>query len=145
MRMTEKIIKLIFLPIRILNNLIYGNPALTIVGYAWYTKEEYQKFRIVDAQPVARPVYSNSLKKGNMSNVQRIILMAIVVAFALSFTSPAFSLFGKKKTEAEKKKEIQQERADIQKMAKETLARLYKLQPSAKKLISNFEAVISKH
>ena len=70
-----------------------------------------------------------------MSNVQRIILIAIVFAFTLSFISPAFPLFGNKKTEAEKKKEIQQEKADIQKMAKETLARLYKLQPSAKESI----------
>ena len=44
MRMIVTILKLIFLPIRILNNLIYGNPARTIVGYAWYTKDEYQKF-----------------------------------------------------------------------------------------------------
>ncbi len=42
--MIVTILKLIFLPIRILNNLIYGNPSRTIVGYAWYTKDEYQKF-----------------------------------------------------------------------------------------------------
>ena len=71
-----------------------------------------------------------------MEKVHKVILMAIVFAFALSFTSPASALFGKEKTEEEKKKEIQQERADIRKMAKETLTRLYKLQPSAKKLIS---------
>jgi lipid-binding SYLF domain-containing protein len=34
------------------------------------------------------------------------------------------------------KEEIKQEKADIRKMAKETLARLYKVQPSAKKAIS---------
>jgi len=44
MKVIVKILRLIFLPIRILNNLIYGNPARTIVGYAWYTKDEYQKF-----------------------------------------------------------------------------------------------------
>jgi len=44
MRMIATIFKLIFLPIRFLNNLIYGSPAQTIVGYAWYTKDEYQKF-----------------------------------------------------------------------------------------------------
>ena len=71
-----------------------------------------------------------------MGKVHKVILMAIVFAFALSSTSPASALFGKEKTEEEKKKEIQQERADIRKMAKETLTRLYKLQPSAKKLIS---------
>ena len=44
MRMIATIIKLIFLPIRFLNNLIYGSPTNTIVGYAWYSKGEYQKF-----------------------------------------------------------------------------------------------------
>ena len=34
------------------------------------------------------------------------------------------------------KKEIEQKKSDIRKMAKETLSRLYKLQPSAKKAIS---------
>jgi lipid-binding SYLF domain-containing protein len=71
-----------------------------------------------------------------MSKVQRIILITIVFAFALSFSSPAMPFLGKEKTEAEKKKEIEQEKADIRKTAKETLARLYKLQPSAKKSIS---------
>jgi lipid-binding SYLF domain-containing protein len=71
-----------------------------------------------------------------MSKVQRIILMAMVFALALSFSSTAMPVWGKEKTEAEKKKEIQQVRDDIRKMAKETLARLYKLQPGAKKSIS---------
>ena len=44
MKIIIRIIRLIFLPIRILNNLIYGHPESTIVGYAWYTKDEYQKF-----------------------------------------------------------------------------------------------------
>ena len=73
-----------------------------------------------------------------MSKVQRIILMAIVFVFVLNSSSTAMSFLGlgKDKTEAEKKEEVQQERADIRKMAKETLARLYKLQPGAKKTIS---------
>jgi len=71
-----------------------------------------------------------------MAKVHRIIFMAIVFAFALSFNSPAISFLGKEKTEAEKKKEIEQEKADIRKMTQETLARLYKLQPSAKKAVS---------
>jgi hypothetical protein len=37
---------------------------------------------------------------------------------------------------ASDKKEIEQRKSDIRKMAKETLARLYKVQPSAKKAIS---------
>jgi len=48
----------------------------------------------------------------------------------------AVSLFGRGKSEEEKKKEIQQEKADLRKMTKETLTRLYKLQPEAKKAIS---------
>ena len=66
-----------------------------------------------------------------MEKVQKVILMAIVFALTLSLSSTAMALLGlgEKKTEAEKKEEIQQERADIRKTAKETLARLYKLQP----------------
>lgn len=71
-----------------------------------------------------------------MAKAQRIILMGIVFALALSFSSTAMSFLGKEKTEAQKKEEIQQERADIRKMAKETLARLYKLQPSAQKAVT---------
>jgi lipid-binding SYLF domain-containing protein len=73
-----------------------------------------------------------------MEKVQKVILMAIVFALTLSLSSTTMALLGlgEKKTEAEKKEEIQQERADIRKMAKETLARLYKLQPGAKKTIS---------
>jgi lipid-binding SYLF domain-containing protein len=62
--------------------------------------------------------------------------MAMAFALTLSFSSPAMPFLGKEKTEAEKKEEIKQEKADIRKMVKETLARLYKLQPSAKKSIS---------
>lgn len=34
---------MIFLPIRLLNNIIYGHGVRTIVGYAWYTRETYAK------------------------------------------------------------------------------------------------------
>ena len=71
-----------------------------------------------------------------MSKAERIFLMGIVFAFVLSFSSTAMPFLGKEKTEAQKKEEMQQERADIRKMAKETLARLYKLQPSAQKAVS---------
>ena len=73
-----------------------------------------------------------------MEKAQKVFLMAIVFALTLSLSSTAMALLGlgEKKTEAEKKEEIQQERADIRKMAKETLARLYKLQPGAKETIS---------
>jgi len=43
MKTFVRIIKIFFLPIRILYNLIYGSPARTIIGYAWYTRGEYQK------------------------------------------------------------------------------------------------------
>ena len=71
-----------------------------------------------------------------MSRVQRIVLMAMVFAFALSFSSTPMLVWGKEKSEAEKKKEIAQEKADIRKMTQETLARLYKLQPTARKAVS---------
>ena len=62
--------------------------------------------------------------------------MAVAVALVLNVSSNAMALFGKDKTEAEKKEEIQQEKADIRKMVNETLNKLYKLQPGAKKSIS---------
>ena len=62
--------------------------------------------------------------------------MAVAVALVLTFSTNAMALFGKDKTEAEKKEEIQQEKADIRNMVKKTLDRLYKLQPAAKKSIS---------
>ena len=48
----------------------------------------------------------------------------------MSFTITSVPLW------AASKEEIAQEKTDIRKMAKETLARLYKLQPSAKKAVS---------
>jgi len=62
--------------------------------------------------------------------------MAVAVALVLTFSTNAMALFGKDKTEAEKKEEIQQEKADIRNMVKKTLDKLYKLQPAAKKSIS---------
>ncbi len=35
------ILRLIFLPIKIINKLIYGTPPPFIVGYSWYTKKDY--------------------------------------------------------------------------------------------------------
>ncbi len=35
---------MILFPVRILNSIIYGgSPPSTIVGYAWYSREEYKK------------------------------------------------------------------------------------------------------
>jgi isocitrate lyase len=42
----------------------------------------------------------------------------------------------KDKTEAEKQEEIKQEKANIRKMAEETLSRLYELQPGTQEVIS---------
>jgi len=63
-------------------------------------------------------------------NQNKWFFATIAIALVLSFTvtaAPSWSA---------SKKEIQQKKADIRKMAKETLARLYKAQPSAKKVIS---------
>jgi lipid-binding SYLF domain-containing protein len=50
----------------------------------------------------------------------------------------AGAVFWKKdKTEAEKQIEIEQEKTDIKKMAEETLARLYEMQPEAEELIDH--------
>ena len=71
-----------------------------------------------------------------MTSIEKILFLAVAVILALNVSSDAMALFGKKKTEAEKQEEIQQEKADILKMVNETLDRLYKLQPGAKKAIS---------
>ena len=36
-------IKILFLPIKILNRIIYGNGRPNIIGHAWYSQEEYKK------------------------------------------------------------------------------------------------------
>ena len=74
-----------------------------------------------------------------MRKINKYFLMAVAVALVLNFSSNAMALFGKDKTEAEKKEEIQQEKADITKTVNETLAELYKLQPGAKSAISKSE------
>jgi len=56
--------------------------------------------------------------------------MAIAFGLVLTLSLPPASLG------ASDKKEVEQEKSDIRKMAKETLSRLYKMQPSAKKVIS---------
>ena len=63
-------------------------------------------------------------------NQTRFLITTIFITLLLSLTVTAASLW------AASKEEIKQEKADIRKMAKETLARLYKLQPSAKKAVS---------
>lgn len=38
-----KLIRLIFLPIKLVCWIVYGDRSQQIVGYAWYTKKEYKK------------------------------------------------------------------------------------------------------
>jgi lipid-binding SYLF domain-containing protein len=57
-------------------------------------------------------------------------ITTIIIALLLSFTFTAAPLW------AADKKEIKQEKADIRKMSKETLARLYKVQPAAKNAVA---------
>jgi lipid-binding SYLF domain-containing protein len=56
--------------------------------------------------------------------------MAIAFGLVLTLSLTSAPLW------ASEKKEIEQKKSDIRKMAKETLSRLYKIQPSAKKAIS---------
>ena len=67
-------------------------------------------------------------------NRRRSVLTAIPIAILLGFTVTPAAL-----GEASKE-EIQQKKADIRKMANDTLARLYKLQPSAKAAVSKSAA-----
>jgi len=43
MKFLLNIIKVILFPVRILNNIIYGGSPSAVVGYAWYSREEYKK------------------------------------------------------------------------------------------------------
>ena len=74
-----------------------------------------------------------------MKKINKYLFMVVAVALVLNFSSNALALFGKDKTEAQKKEETQQEKVDIRKMANETLNRLYKLQPGAKSAIAKSE------
>ena len=74
-----------------------------------------------------------------MKKINKYLLMAVAVALVLNFSSNAMAFFGKDKTEAEKKEEIQQEKAAIRKNVNETLGKLYKFQPEAKSVIAKSE------
>ena len=63
-------------------------------------------------------------------NQNKLFVATIAITLVLSFTVTPAPLW------SASKEEIKQKKADIRKMAKETLARLYKVQPSAKKAIS---------
>jgi lipid-binding SYLF domain-containing protein len=66
--------------------------------------------------------------EGTKMNQNKLFVATLAIALMLSFTltAPLWSA---------SKEEIQQQKADIRKMAKETLARLYKIQPSSQKTI----------
>ena len=71
-----------------------------------------------------------------MSKVNKYSVMILALTLVLSFSVNTKAQFWKKeKSEEERKEEIEQEKADIRKMAKGTLDRLYELQPSARKAI----------
>ncbi len=63
-------------------------------------------------------------------NQTKFFITTIAIALLLSFTVTVVPLW------ADSKEEIKQEKADLRKMAKETLTRLYKVQPAAKKAVS---------
>ena len=63
-------------------------------------------------------------------NREHFLRAGIAITLLLGFTATAGPLL------AASKEEIAQKRADVRKMANETLARLYKVQPSAKKAVS---------
>ncbi len=63
-------------------------------------------------------------------NQTKFFITTIAIILTLGFTVAAVPSW------AATKEEVKQEKADIRKMAKETLARLYKVTPSAKKSVS---------
>jgi lipid-binding SYLF domain-containing protein len=69
------------------------------------------------------------MEKAKM-NQTKFFITTIAFTLLMSFTVTAAPMW------AASKEEIKQEQFDIRKMAKETLARLYKVQPSAQKAVS---------
>jgi len=60
----------------------------------------------------------------------KFFITTLIIALLLSFTVTAVPMW------AASKEEIKQEQSDIRKMGKETLSRLYKVQPTAQKAVS---------
>jgi lipid-binding SYLF domain-containing protein len=71
-----------------------------------------------------------SYKEKIKMNQTKFFITTIFIALLLSITLNAVPLW------ADSKEEIKQEKAEIRKMTNETLAKLYKVQPSAKKAVS---------
>jgi lipid-binding SYLF domain-containing protein len=69
-------------------------------------------------------------KEKTMIKTNHVAFSIIAVALILGFTSTAVTV------RAADEKEIEQKKTDIRKMAQETLARLYKLSPSAKQAVA---------
>jgi lipid-binding SYLF domain-containing protein len=69
-------------------------------------------------------------KEETKMNQTEFVITAIALTLLMSFTITAAPLW------AASKDEIKQEKSDIRKMGKETLSRLYKVQPSAQKAVS---------
>jgi|GEM_PF-2307895 len=61
------IIRLVFFPIKILNRIIYGPSNPNIVGYAWYSKEDYSALieSSDDRLDVVTPTYDLWKKKAD--------------------------------------------------------------------------------
>lgn len=82
-----------------------------------------------------------------MMRAHKYLLMIIVILFALSIgasSNAGLKFWEKEKSETEKQQELKQkkidvkaEKAEVLQMTKETLNRLYKLQPAARKAIAN--------
>ena len=70
-------------------------------------------------------------KEETKMNRNKLFISGIAIALFLGFTVTAVPL------RAATEEEIKQKRADIRKMANDTLARLYKVQPSAKEAVAN--------
>ncbi len=68
--------------------------------------------------------------EGTKMKQNKLLLVTIAITLVLGFTVTATPLW------SASKEEIDQKKADIRKMAKDTVNRLYKVQPSAKKAIS---------
>jgi lipid-binding SYLF domain-containing protein len=70
-------------------------------------------------------------KEGNIMNRNKLIRLGFAITLLLGFAATSGPLV------AASQKEIARKKADIRKMTNETLARLYKVQTSAKQAISN--------
>ena len=103
--------RLIFFPIKLLSDLIYGPTKPNLVAYAWYDKNQYQKFLDSSKDDIAElvPTFDGWLKKAE-ENIENYKNKGWIIA-RFSGTEPLLRVFSEMPDEeqAEKACEVMKE------------------------------------